>query len=300
MIPEPLVEDERPSSQGFFLVGALVVAGVLLWLVLGQLASDEAVAPLDAGLSGVPATSPGSLGSEIIEEPEQTQPTQTQPTQTQPTQLEPTTTEPTTAAPPTTGSPSDSSESEISEPGAELPGLADGTDPAMGPVELIGDPLEPVPAEISLGNLAADPMVGSLAPELRGLDFDNNEVSVSVDGRAKVIIFVAHWCPHCQKEVPQIVLLHEAGLLSEDVDVYAVSTAVDESRGNYPPGAWLEDERWPFPVIRDNDVFELLDGFGGTGFPFAVFLDGDHRVVARTVGSLDVDQMLYAWGLLAE
>ena len=61
------------------------------------------------------------------------------------------------------------------------------------------------------------------------------------------IWFVAHWCPHCQAEVPRIVALAEQGRLPEGVDVAAVSTAVDATAPNYPPSAWLDRVGWPFP-----------------------------------------------------
>lgn len=282
MIPQGPVEDDRPSSLGLVFAGGLAVVCALLWLVFSQLASDEGAAPLDAGLTGAPATTVPAVSTSLLDEA---------PATTAPATTLPSTSVPSTTAAPTTVAP------ESTQPSStEL----ERTDPATGPVELFGDELVPMPASGLLTDVLQDPAIGTIAPEFEGLDFADNLLSVSADGRPKVVIFVAHWCPHCQKEVPQVVELYEGGLLSTEVDVYAVSTAVDEVRGNYPPDAWLEAERWPFPVIRDSGFYELMQGFGGTGFPFAVYLDGENRVVARSVGSLTVEEMLAAWGLLAE
>ena len=48
--------------------------------------------------------------------------------------------------------------------------------------------------------LAEDPAVGMTIPTVTGTDFDGNDITITGDdGKAKVIVFVAHWCPHCQK-----------------------------------------------------------------------------------------------------
>jgi thiol-disulfide isomerase/thioredoxin len=64
-----------------------------------------------------------------------------------------------------------------------------------------------------------------------------------------VVVFVAHWCPHCQAEVPRIVALAKAGKVS--VPIVGVATGTDASAPNYPPSAWLQREGWPYPVLVD-------------------------------------------------
>jgi hypothetical protein len=39
----------------------------------------------------------------------------------------------------------------------------------------------------------ADPAVGMAMPELEGASFDGSAVSITNDGRPKVILFLAHW-----------------------------------------------------------------------------------------------------------
>lgn len=42
----------------------------------------------------------------------------------------------------------------------------------------------------------ADPAVGQTIPEVKGQSFDGSPVEIGKDGRSKLIVFVAHWCPH--------------------------------------------------------------------------------------------------------
>ncbi|MDQ3782544.1 MAG: redoxin domain-containing protein, partial [Actinomycetota bacterium] len=71
-----------------------------------------------------------------------------------------------------------------------------------GVPEVTGEALAPHP-----GNMlpADDPAVGIAAPAVVGEDFDGNTVSIDpTDGSPKAIMFLAHWCPHCQAEVPRV------------------------------------------------------------------------------------------------
>ena len=61
-----------------------------------------------------------------------------------------------------------------------------------------GDPLP------QFENPNSDPAVGLAAPEVSGTDFTGRATAIKADGRPKVVIFLAHWCPHCQAEVPLI------------------------------------------------------------------------------------------------
>ena len=48
----------------------------------------------------------------------------------------------------------------------------------------------------------SDPAVGQLAPSAFGVDLLTGEtVQITPVGRSLVVVFFAHWCPHCQREV---------------------------------------------------------------------------------------------------
>ena len=133
-----------------------------------------------------------------------------------------------------------------------------------------------------------DPAMESMAPAFAATTFDGVEVSVLPgDGTAKVIGFYAHWCPHCQRELSRVADWLTTNELPAGVEVIAVSTAVDSGRGNYPPSAWFEEEQWPAVVVRDSEGNEIGNAYGLRGFPYAVGIDADGRVVARVSGELN-------------
>jgi cytochrome c biogenesis protein CcmG/thiol:disulfide interchange protein DsbE len=159
---------------------------------------------------------------------------------------------------------------------------ADGVEQVRA-VEVAGDTLP------AFDGAAEDAAIGASAPELRGESFDGAAVEVAPDGRGKVLVFLAHWCPHCQAEVPRIVDHLATTELPDGVDLVAVSTGVDENRPNYPASAWLERERWRWPVLVDDAEGSAAQGFGLTGFPYLVALDAEGRVVARASGEFSME-----------
>lgn len=154
------------------------------------------------------------------------------------------------------------------------------------PVTITGSPLP-----VFAGQTASDPAVGAPIPELRGKAFGGNEVAITRDGRAKVVIFVAHWCPHCQNEVPVVARWLDAGNKPDSVDVYAVSTAATPDRPNWPPSAWLQREHWPVPTLADDRRSQAAAAYGLNAFPYFVFVKADGTVAARTTGELPVDEL---------
>jgi thiol-disulfide isomerase/thioredoxin len=139
-------------------------------------------------------------------------------------------------------------------------------------------------------NPNGDPAVGLPAPEVRGADFSGKQVAIANDGRPKVILFIAHWCPHCQREVPLIQAWVNAGGVPSGVDLISVATSIDSSRPNYPPDAWLAREGWTVPVIAD-PTNSVAGAYGLPAFPYGVFVGPDGYVRARAVGELTIDSL---------
>jgi cytochrome c biogenesis protein CcmG/thiol:disulfide interchange protein DsbE len=131
-----------------------------------------------------------------------------------------------------------------------------------------------------------DPAVGKVIPEIHGAGFDATAVDIVADGRPKLIVFVAHWCPHCQREVPRLSDYLEAHPIPASMDMVTVATGTSPDRPNYPPSAWLEREGWPGPVMADSDRSTAADALGLSAYPFFVAVDASGEVVARTSGEL--------------
>jgi thiol-disulfide isomerase/thioredoxin len=167
-------------------------------------------------------------------------------------------------------------------------GSGGGNDTAEGveqtrPVTISGTALEPLPQS------GADPTVGQVIPEATGQSFDGSPVAIRYDGRAKLIVFVAHWCPHCQKEIPLLADYLKSTPV-EGVDLYTVSTSVASNSPNYPPSAWLEGEGWDVPTLADSEDKRAADALGVSAFPYFVAVDASGKVVARTTGEITTEQ----------
>ena len=135
-----------------------------------------------------------------------------------------------------------------------------------------------------------DPAVGQPIPEVKGQSFDGSPVTIGNDGRSKLIVFVAHWCPHCQKEIPLLADWLKSNSLPEGVDLYTVSTGVTDKRPNYPPSTWLKKEGWTAKTLADSGEQQAADAFGLSAFPYFVAVDSSGKVVARTSGEITTGQ----------
>ena len=145
---------------------------------------------------------------------------------------------------------------------------------------------EPLP---ELTDPANDPAVGMAAPKVEGANFVNDPVAIG-KGPA-MIVFGAHWCPHCQREVPQLAQWIDDGLLPAGVDTTLVSTATQEGTGEDPPSLWVATTGWDDPVLVDSDKKDAATAYGLGGFPYFVFLDADGKVTQRASGELPREQV---------
>ena len=163
---------------------------------------------------------------------------------------------------------------------------------------------EPVAAGLPEGETT---VTGDLLPEFAGENDDNvaaglaapifsapNEnseiVSLEKNGNAKALLFLAHWCGYCQKEVPVVQGFIDSAGVPPGVDVIAIATSIDRGRENYPPQKWLADEGWSETQLYDLDR-EIGNAYGLTAFPYWVFLDKNLNVVARRTGNLPADMV---------
>ena len=117
--------------------------------------------------------------------------------------------------------------------------LTSGNDDAMpvasdavteyGVVQVDGSPLP------ALSDGGDDPAVGQTGPTLISERASGTStVEPATDSEPTMLVFLAHWCPHCQRELPRLVELADAGEL-DDIRTVAVLIATDDSRPNYRP-----------------------------------------------------------------
>ena len=138
---------------------------------------------------------------------------------------------------------------------------------------------------------ANDPAIGDTIPTLQGVSvFDGKPVTVAPNGKPQMVVFLAHWCPHCQAEVPELVELAKDGVF-DGVDVTAVATGTNPDADNYPPSAWLEREGWPFAAMADSPTGAAAEAYGISAYPYFVMVDADGKVAARGTGEISPEQI---------
>ena len=78
-----------------------------------------------------------------------------------------------------------------------------------------------------------DPAIGETPPTLQGYSFDGTPITIgpdSGDGKATMVVFLAHWCPHCNREVPRLVQWYEKdGGVPDDLNIVGVSTGTSDT-----------------------------------------------------------------------
>ena len=132
-----------------------------------------------------------------------------------------------------------------------------------------------------------DPARGTLAPEIQSVDFAGDPAGILNDGTPKLILFLAHWCPHCQREVPALQSWIDTNGVPEGVDFVSVATSITEVRPNYPPNSWLEREGWTQRVVVDDATSTIGGVYGLSSFPYYVLVDGSGVIVQRISGEQD-------------
>jgi len=157
------------------------------------------------------------------------------------------------------------------------------------PVVVTGDPLPGLDAVVDV-----DPAIGTAMPLVEGAGFDGRPVTVGGPTAGPTLyVFLAHWCPHCNDEIPELIELENRDGIPEGVGIVAISTAVDETAPNYPPSEWLVDKNWPsqWPVMADSADSTSFVVNGGGGFPYLLIADADGNVLDRASGTKSAEEL---------
>jgi cytochrome c biogenesis protein CcmG/thiol:disulfide interchange protein DsbE len=161
---------------------------------------------------------------------------------------------------------------------ADLPGLAD----VAGPVVVEGEPIT-----VAYPEQGPDAAVGLPSPIITALDYDDREVTVGQPGQAQVVVFLAHWCPVCDQELPTLRNIIGAGGVPDDVQMVLVTTGLDPGRPNWPPRTWLRDAGLgDVLTVRDDVGDVMMRAFGLRAYPAWAVIDAEGTVVARRQGLL--------------
>ena len=163
------------------------------------------------------------------------------------------------------------------------------------PVSVSGEPLPEFSQEIRDGDLD-DPAVGQPVPVVSGVDYEGNATTIdpATDGPT-MIVLLAHWCPHCNAEIPVLNEWRDSGEIPDGLNIVGVSTGASPDAPNFPPDEWLVEMDWQWPVLADdrspdaNSPPPAMGAYGGTSYPTLVFVDGDGLVRERMSGEVPID-----------
>lgn len=168
--------------------------------------------------------------------------------------------------------------------------------PDSQPVTVTGDAVPTLAVEF--GDWQSDAAIGTAAPVLTGLDFQGDEVVIdaAATGKPYMVVFLAHWCPHCNAEVPRLLDWRKTGGIPEDLQIVGVATAASPSSANYPPAEWFSDKGWSWPVMVDESTGDHAAGkaaiaLGAPGWPYIVLIGADGTVKGRASGELSLDDI---------
>lgn len=147
----------------------------------------------------------------------------------------------------------------------------------------------------SWGGEGKDKGIGKIVPAISGTTMKSKKVTFAPNGKAgRAFVVLAHWCPHCNNEVPKIVEWAKKNPLGAGVEIVGISTAADKGQINYPPAQWLARENWKFTTLADDEIGTASKALGVEGYPFIVFTDKDGKVVQRFSGEMPIDDFAKA------
>jgi cytochrome c biogenesis protein CcmG/thiol:disulfide interchange protein DsbE len=165
--------------------------------------------------------------------------------------------------------------------GSDIPSLTE----VVGEVTVDGTPISlPYPEEPG----TPDPAVGLPSPVVTALTYDDEEITLGAPGRAQVLVFLAHWCPVCDRELPTLRDVVNAGGVPDEVDLVLITTGVDPGRPNFPPRRWLANAGLgDVLTVRDGIGDPLMRAYGLRAYPAWAVIDAEGTVVARRQGLLE-------------
>ena len=133
-----------------------------------------------------------------------------------------------------------------------------------------------------------DSAVGLPAPLATGTGPDGTTVTIGLPLQA--VMFMAHWCPACQAELPELVEQMRTGLKAEGVELIIVTTFSDGDAGS-DRASWLAAEGWQGRALLDGPQSTSATLYGVSAVPTLVLIDADGLIRLRKVGRTDPGQL---------
>ena len=152
------------------------------------------------------------------------------------------------------------------------------------PVRITGNALPPMP------EAGVDAGIGAMVPVVNGYNFNGDAVSLDIaaSGKPTMVVFLAHWCPHCNREIPRILEWAATNGVPEGLRIVGVATGSRNDYPNWPPSAWLTDMEWRWEKLADTQDGQVFGAYGGTSFPTMVLVGPDGTLKNRFSGEVEI------------
>lgn len=149
-----------------------------------------------------------------------------------------------------------------------------------GKVTVHGDALPQLPES------GKDPATGDTIPTVDGENFAGAPVTITPNGKAQMVVFLAHWCPHCNREAPKLAAyLQQHGGVPAGVTLTIVPTGSSAQAPNWPPSQWVKTMGLgSVTTLVDDQAQTAASAFGLSAYPFIVSVDAQGNVVDRRSG----------------
>lgn len=158
-------------------------------------------------------------------------------------------------------------------------------DRPLADVQLLSGPLDP------LTQSSGDSIAGrDSAPLATVRTLDGEQITIGAPGQAQLLVFLAHWCPACDRELDTLRQL-PGTTIPDDVQVIAILTAEDQLAPNWPAERWFTGRVPRMIAARDSADSELYSTYGLSQFPAWVAIDADGIVRQRVHGLLGLDDV---------
>lgn len=160
------------------------------------------------------------------------------------------------------------------------------TTPTTGSVTVTGKALVPYSSS------GRDPALGCLAPIIDGQNFKGKPVRIGGPTKLPTMVIAgAHWCPHCNEEIPQVSAWLAQDGQGDSFTPVLLSTAVARGQSHYPPKLWVLAVSWTGAIMADSPSDQAAIALGVAAYPTFILLNADGTVFQRFSGQVQLNDL---------
>ncbi len=132
--------------------------------------------------------------------------------------------------------------------------------------------------------------IGAIAPDIALPNPDGDTIRLSsLRGNIVLLDFWAAWCGPCRRENPHLVRIYNK-YKDRGFEIYGVS--LDRDRNTWIRG--IQEDKLTWTLVSDLSYFNSPPArlYGVTSIPYAILLDREGRIVAKSVRAHQLEAML--------